>query len=65
MVSRLDLKFLVLEDKGSSLGVNGYYFWNEGQWRESVSSARFDSALNGYLEKSGEGKQEGCVECTG
>ena len=26
-----------------------------GQWRDSVSSVRVNPALNGYLEKSGEG----------
>ena len=28
----------------------------------TVCSARVDPVLNGYLEKSGEGKQEGCVK---
>jgi hypothetical protein len=28
----------------------------------TVSSARVDPALNGYLKKSGEGKQEGCAK---
>ena len=28
----------------------------------TVSSARVDPALNGYLEKSGEGKEKGCVK---
>ena len=32
-----------------------------GRWRDSISSARVDSALNGYMEKSGEGKHEGCA----
>ena len=36
--------------------------WDGGQWRDSVSLARVDPALNGYLEKSGEGKQEGCAK---
>ena len=31
------------------------------QWRDSVSSARVDSVLNGYLEKSEQGKLEGCA----
>ena len=36
--------------------------WDGGQWRDSVSLARVNPALNGYLEKSGEGKQEGCAK---
>ena len=42
--------------------MTSYLVWDGGQWRDSVSSARVDPALNGYLEKSGEGKQEGCVK---
>ena len=42
--------------------VTSYLVWDGGQWRDSLSSARVDPALNGYLEKSREGKQEGCVE---
>ena len=37
-----------------------YLVWDGGQLCDSVSSARVDPALNGYLEKSGEGKQEVC-----
>ena len=44
---------------GSILVVTSYLVWDRGLWRDSVSSARVDPALNGYLEKSGEGKQEG------
>ena len=29
---------------------------------DSVSLARVDPALNGYLKKSGEGKQKGCAK---
>jgi len=47
---------------GSILVVTSYLVWDRGLWRDSVSSARVDPALNGYLEKSGEGKQEGCVK---
>ena len=47
---------------GSIPIVTSYLVWDGGQWRDSVSSARVDPALNGYLEKSGEGKQEGCVK---
>jgi len=34
----------------------------QGQWRDSVSSAGVDPALNWYLEKYGEVKQEGCAK---
>ena len=47
---------------GSIPVVTSYLVWDGGQWRDSVSSARVDPALNGYLEKSGESKQEGCVK---
>jgi hypothetical protein len=33
--------------------------WNMDQWLDFVSSARVNPALNEWLEKSGEGKQEG------
>ena len=42
--------------------VHNYLAWDGGQWRDSVSSARVDPALNEYLEKSGDNKQEGCVK---
>ena len=42
--------------------LTSYLVWDGGQWRDSVSSARVDPALNGFLEKSGEGKQEGFVK---
>jgi len=38
--------------------VAGYLVWDGGQLRDSVSSARVNPAPNGYLGKSGEGKQE-------
>ena len=41
---------------------NQLFGLDEGQWCDSVSSARVNPALNGYLEKSGEGKQEGCAK---
>ena len=47
---------------GSIPAVTSSLVWDGSQWRDSVSSARVDPALNGYLEKSGEGKQEGCVK---
>ena len=36
--------------------------WDGRQLCDSASLARVDPALNGYLEKSGEGKQEGCAK---
>ena len=39
-----------------------YLVWDGGQWRDSISSARVNPALNGYQEKSGDGKQEGCAK---
>jgi len=35
---------------------------NRGQWLDTLNSVRVDPSLNGYLEKSGEGKQEGCAK---
>ena len=43
-------------------GVTSYFVLDGGQWRDCVSSVRFDPALNGYLEKHGEGKQGGCAK---
>ena len=53
LVSVLGLMPFVHEDRGFGPGV-ACLIWNRGQWRDRV-----DPALNGYLEKSGEGKQEG------
>ena len=47
------------EGWGSNPIVFNYSVWDGGQWRDYVSSAIVDPALNGYLEKSGEGEQEG------
>ena len=47
---------------GSIPGVVSYWVWDGGQWCDSVRSARVVPALNGYLEKFGEGKQEGCAK---
>ena len=47
---------------GSIPVVISYLVRDGGQWRDSVSSARVDPALNGYRVKSVEGKQEGCVK---
>ena len=41
------------EVRGSSPGVAAYLVWNGGQECDSVSSARVNPALNGYLEDSG------------
>ena len=49
---------------GSIPVVTSYLAWDEGQWRDSVSSSRVDPALNGYLEKSGEGKSGRVCEST-
>ena len=49
-------------DRGSSLGVAGYLVWDGSECCYAVSSARIHPALNGYLEKSGEGKQERYVK---
>ena len=61
-VGALDSGSFVWEDTGSNPGVPNSSVWDGGQWRDSVSLARVDPALNGYLEKSGEGKQEGCAK---
>ena len=47
---------------GSIPVVASYLVWDGGQWLDSVSSARVDPALNGYLKRSGEGKHERCVK---
>ena len=46
-------------NSGSIPGVVSFLVWDAGQWCDPVSLARVNPALNGYLEKSGEGKQEG------
>ena len=61
-VGALDSISLVWEDAGSNPSVPNSSVWDGGQWCDSVSLARVDPALNGYLEKSGEGKQEGCAK---
>ena len=50
---------IVHKDKGSNLGVAGYFVWNGGGWRDSVSSTRIESALNGYLAKCGKVNRKG------
>ena len=61
-VGALDSGSLVWEDAGSNPSVPNSSVWDGGQWRDCVSLARVDPALKGYLEKSGEGKQEECVK---
>ena len=58
----LDSGSFVREDTGSNPSVPNCLVWDGSQWRDSVSLARVDPPLNGYLEKSGEGKQEGCAK---
>ena len=61
-VGALDSGSFVWEDAGSNPGVPNSSVWDGSQWRDSVSLARVDPALNGDPEKSGEGKQEGCAK---
>ena len=49
VVSELELKSFVHEDRGLSLGVTGYLAWSGSQRYDSTSSAGVDSAL----EKTG------------
>ena len=58
----LDPGSFALEDAGSNPRVPNCSVWDGGQWRDSVSLAGVDPAPNGYLEQTGEGKQEGCVK---
>jgi len=55
----LDLKFFIRETMGLNSGVPCYLVYKGGQSLDSVCLGRVDPALNEYLEKSGEGKQEG------
>ena len=56
------MEILCPRGTGSIPIVTSYLVWDGGQWRDSVSSAIVHPDLNGYLEKSGEGKQEGCAK---
>ena len=47
------------EAQGFGPGVTGDLVVGREQWCISVNSARVDQAVNRYLEKSGESKQEG------
>ena len=58
----LNLGSFVREGESSNPSVLSYLVLSGDQWRDSVSSAKVDPALNGYPEKSGEGKQEGCAK---
>ena len=58
----LDFGTFVREGEGSNPSVPNYLVLDGGQWRGFVSSGRVDPVLNGYLEKSGEGKQDGYVK---
>ena len=58
-IGALDLGSLVRDGEGSNPSVPNYLISDGGEWRDSVSSTRVDPALNGNLEKSGEGKEEG------
>ena len=53
-----DKGFVILYPKSDVSNPSvSYYLVSDGdQWCDSVSSARVDPALNGYLEKSGEDK---------
>ena len=61
-IGALDLGSFVWEDKGSNPSLPNYLVWDGGQWGDSVILARANPALNEYLEKSGEGKQEWCTK---
>ena len=61
-IGALDSGSCVWEDVGLIPGVPNSSVWDVGQWRDPIILARVDPALNGYLEKSGEGKQEGCAK---
>ena len=52
----------LFEGQGFDSYCSWFFVWDRGQWHDSVSSATVDPALNGYLVKSGEGKQEGCTK---
>ena len=61
-IGALDSGSFVWEDADSNPSVPSYLVWHGSRWRDSVSLARVDPALNGYLEKSRKGKQEGCAK---
>ena len=62
MVSTPDLKSFVSKDRGWSPRVAANLVSKASQWRDSLSLARLTPTLNECLEKSGEGKQEGCAK---
>ena len=63
-------KFLRVEQSSNQQNTNRIYYWSckigraveRGSTVWLLSSASVDSALNGYLEKSREGKQGRCVK---
>ena len=61
-IGALYLGFFVREGEGWNPTVPNYLVSDRGQRRNSIGSDRFDPTPNGYLEKSGEGKQEGCAK---
>ena len=61
-IGAVDSGSFVREVAGSNPSVANCSVWDGGQWRDSVSLARVDPALNVYQEKSGDGKQEGCAK---
>ena len=56
------MRILCQRGTGSIPVVVIYLVWDGGQRRDSVTSARVNPALHGYLEKFGEGKQERFVK---
>ena len=62
MVGPLGWGILCLRGKGSIHDQAGYLGFGQGQWRDSLSSAKVGAALNGYLEKSGKDNKKRCVK---
>ena len=50
---------------GPNPGVAGYLLWKGAQRHDSICLAKVESALNGYLVKFWEDKEEGCVRVKG
>ena len=62
IIDHVSFWILCLRGRGFESQCPNCSVWDGGQWRDSVSLARVDPALNGYLEKYGEDKQEGCAK---
>ena len=60
-ISVLDLQSFVQEGEGSNPSVPSYLVWDRVS-SMTVSSARIDPTINGYLEQFGAGKQESCAK---